>query len=510
MESCTEPAVPALEASGISMRFGSATVLDSVDLSVAAGEVHGLVGRNGAGKSTLVAILSGVLSPLAGAVRFGGAPAPRPGHVRQWRRHIGTVYQKPMIISELSVLENLFLGAPVVRTGGFVRWPTMRETAAATLAGWGIDIDLDVEAGKLSIGQRQLLETLRIMLLGPKVIILDEPTAKLERSEAALLLEHINQLRLTGVSFIYVSHHLGEVLDACNTITVLRNGRKVFTRPAGEATAAQLSEAMSGQAVIDTGMIGRSRARTGEAENSGCDAALSVADLKTGSTVSGVSFSLEPGECVGLAGLRGSGNQEVGMALAGLVPSASGQVEVEGKRLDLRSARRTLNAGIGYLPGDRHTDGFVPEMSLTDNVTMSVLPRLTRFGFVRRRHRNRLVSELAGRLGIVASSVSQAVGELSGGNQQKVVMGRAIASDPRVLVLDNPTAGVDVASREALFGVVGKACAAGTAVLLVSDDAEELRRCSRILVMVRGRISAALDGGCSESEIVTAMSGGKR
>ena len=498
---------PALAARGITVRFGPTLALDRAALTVRQGEVHGLMGRNGAGKSTLVAVISGLLNPQDGEVQFDGSSAPKAGHVASWRRHIGTVYQKPMIADELSVLENLFLGAPVVKGAGIVDWRAMREQAAAALEEWGVDFDLDIPAGRLTIGQRQLLEILRIMMLGPKVIVLDEPTAKVGRAEADLLIEHIHRLRTRGISFVYVSHHLDEVLEVCDNITVMRNGGNVWTRPATDTTVADLSAAMSGEEVTSAGIIGRRTLHPDPILGSG-DVALSVQRLTTDS-LQEVSFELRAGECVGLAGLRGSGNQEVGRVLAGLVPAVSGQIEVAGRRARPAKVRTMLKAGVGYVSGDRHFDGFVPDMSIADNLTMAVLPNLSRFGLVDGSRSDAMVADLSDRLGIVASSPAQAVSSLSGGNQQKVTLGRAIASNPKVLVLDNPTAGVDVASRESLFGAVAQACTTGAAALVISDDEEELKRCSRILVMVKGRLTNELAGGYADSAIVAAMSEGK-
>ncbi|KRF22395.1 hypothetical protein ASG91_19005 [Phycicoccus sp. Soil802] len=485
------------------MRFGKTVALDGATLSVQPGEVHGLIGRNGAGKSTLVSVISGLLHPHSGEVRFSEDVAPKAGHVGAWRTHIGTVFQKPMIARELSVLENLFLGAPIVRGAGVVDWSAMRERATSALQEWGIAVDLDAAAGRLTIGQQQLLEILRIMMLGPKVIVLDEPTAKLGRAEAIVLMEHIRLLRSRGISFVYVSHHLNEVLEVCDTVTVVRNGKNVWTRAASDITVPDLTEAMSGGAVSFAGVIDGTRGRTNGAPRD----VLQVRDLTT-SLLDRVSFAIRPGECVGLAGLKGSGNQEVGKVLAGLAPPRSGVIQIEGKPVNATKVRTMLDAGVGYISGDRHFDGFVPGMSITDNLAMAVLKRVSRFGFVDERRRNQMVSAITAELDVVASSPAQQVASLSGGNQQKVVLGRALASRPKLLVLDNPTAGVDIASRESLFGAVAAACNAGTAALIISDDEEELKRCGRILVMVGGRLSTELAGGSSDSTIMAAMSEG--
>jgi simple sugar transport system ATP-binding protein len=494
---------PALEATGVSVRFGKTRALDSANLAVRVGEVHGLIGRNGAGKSTLVSVISGLLQPQGGEIHFGGSLAPKAGHVGAWRNHIGTVFQKPMIATELSVLENLFLGAPILRRGGLVDWTAMRARATAALEEWGVEVDLGAPAGELTIGQQQLLEILRIMMLGPKVIVLDEPTAKLGRAEATILIEHIHRLRSRGISFVYVSHHLNEVLEVCDTVTVVRNGKNVWTRPAGEITVAHLTEAMSGGAVSFAGVIKGSDAASASQDG----VVLRVDDLST-DVLEDISFAIRSGECVGLAGLKGSGNQEVGKVLAGLSGPNSGRIEIDGKQVRPAKVRAMLDAGVGYVSGDRHFDGFVPEMSISDNLSMAVLPHVSRFGFVDGARRAEMVSTITERLDVVASSSAQYVASLSGGNQQKVVLGRALASNPKLLVLDNPTAGVDIASRESLFGAVADACATGTAALVISDDEEELKRCGRILVMVKGRLSKELAGGCADSAIVAAMSEG--
>lgn len=498
----------AIDAKDITVRFGSTIALDHAGLKVRAGEVHGLMGRNGAGKSTMVSVISGLYEAESGSIQFGNSPAPRAGHVAAWRKYIGTVYQKPMIADELSVLENLFLGTPICSKSGFINRSAMRGRAIDALTDWGIEFDLNVAAGKLSIGQRQLLEIVRIMLLGPKVIVLDEPTAKVGRAEASVLIEHINRLRSRGISFVYVSHHLDEVLAICDTITVLRNGRNIWTRPAKELSVAELSAAMSGAQVNSAGVIGRVLDAKNSENLASEKPALSVRDLTT-DAVKEVTFELRRGECVGLAGLRGSGNQDVGRALAGLAAVTAGEIAVQQRPVKPSDVRAMLNAGIGYVSSDRHFDGFVPDMSITDNITMAVLPKLGRYGLVSGRKRDTMVEHLTRRLGVVASSPTQTVARLSGGNQQKVVLGRAVASDPKILLLDNPTAGVDVASRESLFAAVASACNEGATALIISDDEEELKRCGRILVMIKGRISKELPASCGDSEIVAAMSEGE-
>jgi simple sugar transport system ATP-binding protein len=456
------------EAEAIWKSFGKTKALQDVSVSVLPGECHALVGRNGAGKSTLVAILTGLLKPDAGAVRLFGEPAPSLADRSAWQARVACVYQRSMVVPSLSVGENIFLNRSA---GSLVRWRELRRQARELLLGWGFDLDVDAPASGLSVEEKQIVEIARALAIGARFLILDEPTASLESNAIERLFERVRRVKASGVAILYISHHLEEIYEICDRTTVLRDGKRIVTAPVAELDHERLVGAMVGgelaraideQPVPTAAEPGRPR--------------LVVRDLSVQTSLGsadGVSFSVQAGECLGLFGLRGSGTTAVADAVAGLIRPSAGEIAVDG-------------GGIGYVPEDRHARGFVPTLGVDENLTLSILDRLSRFGIVSSLRRRQSADALKERLQIVASGGDQPLAELSGGNQQKVVVGRALASRPGVLVVVSPTVGVDVASKEALLGVVDGAREQGAAVLLVSDDLDELRICTRVLVVRRG------------------------
>jgi simple sugar transport system ATP-binding protein len=494
---------PLAEAISVSKRFGSTRALEDVSLAVRAQELHGLVGRNGAGKSTLVKILTGLFRPDTGAVRFGGEQAPPPTARDAWLERVACVYQHPTVVPALTVAENLFLNA--VPGGKIVNWNLLYRRAAEELESWDIKLRPDQETADLDVEERQLVEIVRALRRGSRFIILDEPTAQLDAHAIERLFTRIRQLQEQGVSFLFISHHLEEIYDLCETVTVLRDGKHILTRPVGEIPQDELIAAMVGEEVV--GQASTSE-RQQVAERASDEVVLKVEDLTIDRLCDGISFSVKAGECVGLAGQASSGKAAVGDAIVGLVQPDSGELFVGDEPLEGATVSDRIAKGVGYVPEDRHRRGLIPFMSVEENATMSVLPRLVRgFGLIRRGDRRNRARELIDSLTIKVSSPDQLIVELSGGNQQKTVMGRALASNPRLLVLIRPTAGVDIASKEALYRVVRRACAEGTGVLLISDEVDELAICDPILVMFRGRITHRFTGDFADHQLVAAMEG---
>ena len=493
------------EVQGVSKRFGATRALEQVSVAIRERESHALVGRNGAGKSTLVSVLTGLVRADEGDVRFAGAPAPRLSDREAWRRSVACVYQKSTLLPDLTVAENLFVNAhPGWR--GFVSWRALRARAEEVLGEWDIDVAPDVEARRLRVEDRQRVEIARALASGTRFLILDEPTARLEAPAIRRLFEQIEGLRRAGVSILYISHHLDEIYEVCTTVTVLRDGRAVHTARVEDLEKAQLVAAMVGHegevdAVTDED---RARRRAGAGAVRGHEKALRVEGLSVDGWCSDVSFDVRPGELVGLAGLAGSGKAQVAEAIAGLRRPDAGQVLVGGEPVPQGDVRKAIERGIGYVPQDRHAEGFAPNLSIEENVTLTQLDRLGRFGFVSPRARRRLAEQVMGSLEVVAAGPAQQVSELSGGNQQKVVVGRALLTTPRVLVVVSPTAGVDVAAKEALFTALTST--SQLAVLVVSDELDELSHCDRVLVMFDGRLTEEL-GTWRERELVAAMEG---
>jgi simple sugar transport system ATP-binding protein len=440
------------------------------------------VGRNGAGKSTLVGVFTGLLKPDRGAVELQGEPAPSPGDRAAWQERVACVYQRSMVIPSLSVGENIFLN----RTdGSFVHWRSLRRQARQLLLEWGFDLDVDQPASELSVEQKQIVEIARALSIGARFLILDEPTASLEASAIERLFERVRRLKESGVAILYISHHLEEIYEICNTVTVLRDGNRIVTAGVTELDHDRLVAAM----------VGGELARAQEAAVATADAAaavrLEVSHLSVRSPLgdaNDISLDVRAGECLGVFGLRGSGAVAVADAVAGLVKPASGSITVDGARLATGKVDRALARGVAYVPEDRHMRGFVPTLGVRENLTMPILRRLSRWGILPSSRAKRAATPIARELQIVSSGWEQPVAELSGGNQQKVVVGRALVSHPSLLVVISPTVGVDIASKEALLGVIDRARRAGTAGLLVSDDLDELRICTRVLVVRRGAV----------------------
>jgi simple sugar transport system ATP-binding protein len=493
-------ASPVAEAIGVSKRFGASQALRDVSVAIPAGDSRALVGRNGAGKSTLVGVLTGLLAPDAGQVRLGGEDAPGLADRQGWRERVACVYQKSTVIPTLTVAENLFLNAQPTK-GGWIAWPVLRRKAQQVLEDWGLEVDVDADAADLSVEQRQIVEIARALLQGTRFIILDEPTAQLEAREVTRLFERIARLQEGGVTFLYISHHLEEIYEVCRSVTVLRDGAVVANAPLQQMPKDRVVAAMVGDAIRD--QSGRRRGRPGAA----ADRLLEVRNLSIPGGAENVSFHVAAGEAVGLAGLAGSGKEQIGDAIVGLVIPSAGEILVAGAPLQPGHVADARRRGVGYVPRDRHRRGMVPQLSLAENLTLTITERLGPAGLVWPAERDRAAAGLVRQLEIVATSPEQPISELSGGNQQKAVMGRALASDPKVLVVLHPMQGVDIASKAALFAILENARAGGAAVLIVSDDLDELVACDRILVVFRGKLVGEFGSDWRDHELVAAIEG---
>jgi simple sugar transport system ATP-binding protein len=492
---------PVVEALGIAKRFGPTVALADGRLAVESGETHALVGRNGAGKSTLVGVLTGLLKPDAGEVRFNGKPAPALGDRSGWRSQVACVYQKPSVVGELSVAENLFLNRAPRGRFGLLSWSRLRRDARELLDSWTIPVDPELPARELTVEQRQLVEIAGALSLGARLVILDEPTAQLEGRAIARLFDRLRDLRAQGVTFVFISHHLPEIYEICQRVTVFRDARHVLTAPVAGLGEDELVAAMIGEA--------RGLVRVGEdrlAVPGDAEPVLELSDVAVAGFVQRVDLTVRRGEIVGVAGSAASGKRQLAEAIAGLRPR-TGQVRVAGRRVPSASVPAALRRGIGYLPGDRNVDGFVPELSVGENATMTVADRLGPAGLVLPARRDAKARKLIADLDVHTAGPRQPVAELSGGNSQKVVMARALASDPTVLVLVQPTAGVDVRSKESLLGVVDRETRTHRGALLVSDELADLQVCDRVVVMSAGRVIAEHPRGWDEAELVAEIEG---
>ncbi|WP_328420614.1 sugar ABC transporter ATP-binding protein [Streptomyces sp. NBC_00443] len=497
----TPVTTPLVEARDIVKRYGPTTALADGRLTVLPGESHALVGRNGAGKSTLVNILTGLQAADEGEVRFDGEPAPAPADRDAWRRKVACVYQKPTVVPELTVAENLFINRQP-RRRGFISWRSLRAEAAELLGTWDVHVDPEARTADLKVEDRQMVEIARALSFGARFIVLDEPTAQLDNREIERLFTRMRALQDSGVTFLFISHHLQEVYEVCQTVTVLRDARWITTAPVVELPRRALVEAMAGES-LET--IAEQAVDPRDVDH---DApVLLEARGLTSPAYRNIDLTVRRGEVVGLAGISGSGKIQLAESFAGLHTPTSGTAELDGERLPFGDVQAALKAGVACVPRDRHDQGLVAGMTIGDNATMSVLDRLGRFGFIGTERKRGFANALIDRLDIHTEGPDQPVSDLSGGNAQKVVMARALASDPRLLVLINPTAGVDVKSKESLLARMDSAREDGTSVLVVSDELDDLRRCDRVLVLFHGRVVAEHPAGWRDHELIASIEG---
>ncbi|WP_067137284.1 sugar ABC transporter ATP-binding protein [Microtetraspora malaysiensis] len=486
-----------VEARNVVKRFGPTVALNGAGISIAEGETHALLGRNGAGKSTLVSILTGLQAQDEGEVLFSGEAAPALADRDAWRRRVACVYQKSTIIPTLTVAENLFLNRQ--RTSGrLIRWGAVRREAREVLERYGVDVDAGALAGDLGVEQRQLVEIARALSFGARFIILDEPTAQLDGPAIERLFERMRALREQGVTMMYISHHLDEVYEICQSVTVFRDARHVLTRPVAELPHDELVAAMTGEATAAY----EPRSRT-----AGDSVAISAAGLSLRDRYQDVALDVRAGELVGLAGSGSSGKVGLAETLVGLRRADSGTIRINGVAVRPGDVPSALRAGLGFVPQDRHREGFVPLLSIAENATLPIAHKLGRFGTVFPSRRRARAVRMIEDLDIKTEGPEQPVGDLSGGNAQKVVLARALSDSPAALVVINPTAGVDVKAKQSLLGAVEDAVGRGAGALLVSDELDDLRICDRVLVMFHGRVVRDVPRGWSDQQLVAVMEG---
>lgn len=457
----------------VTKRFGGITALEDVSFSIAAGECHGLVGENGAGKSTLGKILAGILRPDRGRVVLAAGA------------RVGMVHQELAFCPDLSVAENLCLGALPRRGRWRVDWPAAWRRAEDLLAQIGVRLDVRQPMRHLTTGQEQLVQIAAAVGTGATILVLDEPTSSLSEAEAQRLFGLLEQLRARQVTMVYVSHRLPEVLRLCDRITVLRDGRYVTTVAREEATPDRLVQLM----------IGRSLAEyfPRHLETPPGPVRLRVERLRSPGRFEEVSFEVRAGEIVGLAGLVGAGRSEVAQAIFGLDRHARGRVEVDGQPLPLGSVRAAVRAGLGLVPEDRKRQGLVLPLSCRVNFSLGILDRLGRCGWLSRRAERTVAVRWFEQLAVKTPSLDAPVASLSGGNQQKIVLARWLARELKVLLVDEPTRGVDVGAKAAIHGLLDELAGRGLAILLISSELPELLHLStRILIMRGGRLVGEL------------------
>jgi ABC-type sugar transport system ATPase subunit len=484
-----------LELRGVGKRYGATWALEGVDLVARAGEVHGLVGANGAGKTTLLHVLGGITSPSAGEIRFDGRAVVFRSPADAARAGIASVHQELAVLAELTVAENVWLGREPRSAWGALDRRAMRRQTAELLDAYRLPLDPDALAGTLSVAGRQLVEIARALSASTRVLALDEPSAVLSMRERDRLFEIVRNLKPKGLLVLFVSHRLEEVFEITDRVTVLRNGRKVFAGETAAVSRGELVRQMVGHAVDDRETATPRRP----------DAGNVVVEVRT-TAAEPVTMVLQSGEIVGLGGLVGTGRTRLARRLSGLDDAATATYRIgDEPPFTIRSARQAIAHGIVYLTEDRKRDGLFLGLPVASNASSASLGRIVRFGVLTARREYALVAPTLARLQLVAASLRMPVRGLSGGNQQKVLFGRALLARPRVLVCDEPTRGVDVGAREEIYRVIESLAESGAAVVVISSDLKELLALShRVLVVRAARIVADLPSTAREQDIIEA------
>jgi ABC-type sugar transport system ATPase subunit len=487
--------------SGVSKRFGGVSAIEGVDFDLREGEVHALVGENGAGKSTLMKVLSGVHRPDQGRLEVGGREVAFDSVRDAASEGIALVPQELELFEELTVTENLFVGRSRPRKGWLAfDWASMREQAEAVFERLGVRLDIGALVKDLSPANRQMVEIGRGLIRDARVLIMDEPTAALSERETSALFDAIASITARGVCVVYISHRLEEIFRVSHRVTVMRDGKKIETRPTKDFSHEELIRLMVGRELAALGA--RDEAPVGEV-------LLEVRGLSKLGEFEDVSFSLRSGEVVGLSGLVGAGRTEVARAIFGVSSADAGTVLVGGRAVEIKSPAEAQKAGIAYLPEERRSEGLILPFSISENVTFANLDALSRVGFVNTSEQRRVARNFADTLRIRCNSVQDPVSSLSGGNQQKVVLAKSLSREPSVLMLDEPTRGVDVGAKSEIYRLIDSLARSGKAVLVISSELEEVLTVSnRVLVMREGRLVGEFSQSEATQELLTAAAMG--
>lgn len=476
-----------IELKQISKSFGGVHALNQVNLTILPGEIHCLAGENGCGKSTLIKVLSGVHAPDGGEITINGQSFQALTPMEAIEQGIQVIYQDFSIFPNLSVAENIALSSELAARKKWIRWPRLKAIAQEALQKINVNLDLNMRAEDLSVADKQLIAISRALVQKAKLIVMDEPTTALTHKEVQSLFRVISELKKDGISVLFVSHKLEEVFEISERITILRNGKNVITENISEIDTEKLVYYMTGRKIKETHY---------EVEVKDDTPLLKVEDLELKGCFERISFDIYAGEIVGLTGLLGSGRTELAESLFGLLPVTGGRIWVDGVEKKINSVQAAIEEKIVYVPEDRLTEGLFLEQSIERNLVISVIDRLrNRLNMVDAKKINETVNHWIQNLGIVARFPSLPIQTLSGGNQQKVVLSKWLASEPKILILNGPTVGVDIGAKEDIHQLIRGLAEKGMGVLLISDDLPELRQnCNRVLVMRQGRITGQAEG----------------
>lgn len=491
---------PVLAVRHVSKSFAGVRALVDIDLEIAPGEIHCLAGENGSGKSTLIKVISGVHTPEEGSVAIAGREYTHLTPSAAIDAGVRVIYQDFSVFPNLSVMENIALGSEVAAGRALVNRSRMREVAAEAIAKIGFTVDLDELVGNLSVADKQLVAISRALMGDAKLIIMDEPTTALTKKEVCALFDIVADLQSRGIAIVFVSHKLEEVFEIAQRFTILRSGRKVITCPKEDLDRASFARHMTGRDFDEAPY------RTGYID---ADPVLEVREATVADAFENASLSVRPGEILGITGLLGSGRTELALSLFGMLHLDSGRIRVKGQDVTLRGVRDAIKAGIAYVPEDRLTEGLFLSRSIGDNITISEMDAFTHYlGFIDKEAIRAEEKRWVERLGVLTPDPDNAVNTLSGGNQQKVVLAKWLATNPSVLILNGPTVGVDIGSKFTIHSILRELAAQGMAIIIISDDiAEVLTNCSTIAIMRAGHLSEPISPDTlTEAELTRLLS----
>ena len=489
-----------LEMKEITKEFPGVKALNSVNIGVEKGEVHALMGENGAGKSTLIKILTGAYQKDSGQIIFDGSEVSFSSPLHSQLGGISTIYQEINLVPYLSVTENIFMGREPKTKWGTIDWRLAHREAAEVLAKMGICVDVKKSVGSLSAAEQQMVSISRAVSLQAKLVVMDEPTSSLDDQEVKVLFDVIRSLKADGVSIIYISHRMSEIYTVCDRITVLRDGSYVGTWPTEGLTEVQLIAHMIGKKESDVLKLYEAKKTTFSDTR---DEVIRVNGLKRGNKVRDISFSIMEGEVLGLAGLLGSGRTEVAKLIFGVDHPDSGTITFNNEEVKFKSPRDAIRRGIGFCSENRKTEGINPNMSVKENISIASLRQLATLGFVSRNKQDEIVDNFIKKLGVKTPHAMQKIRNLSGGNQQKAILGRWLALNPKLLILDEPTRGIDVGAKAEIHSLIAELSAKGVSILMISSEFEELiQNTDRIVVLREGESIGEVTGEDKDKDVI--------
>ena len=484
-----------IQMSGISKAFSGNVVLENVEFELASGEIHALMGENGAGKSTMMKILSGIYTKDAGEIRVDGQPVQFKSPKDAEKLGIIVIHQELNMLPDLTVAQNLFLGKELTYgKTGVLKTRQMEKEASTLLSKLGLDINPRTRTGDLSVGKQQIIEIAKAIASDAKYIVMDEPTAALTDREIETLFKTVNELKAKGISFVYISHRMEEIFAICDRITILRDGQYVGVRNIPETNFDEIVAMMVGRELGER--FPERKCEIGKTK-------LEVRNLTVNGLFQDISFELKKGEVLGVAGLMGAGRTEVAQTIFGYRKLNKGEIFIDGKKVNVKSPIDAMKYGIGFVTEDRKTQGLVLDFSIKENIALANLEKCSSSGIIKKENENRVVAKYIEDLKIRTSGPEQSVKSLSGGNQQKVVIAKWLGTEPEILILDEPTRGVDIGAKKEIYHIINQLAEAGVAILMISSELPEvIGMADRVIVMQEGKLTGEVNKENMTQEVI--------